>query len=150
MELIKRCPACGEENPVSEIICRTCMTNLSAVSPIPKGLVEGPKEEKEQPTLSSPCPVLTLICQDGRPLAVGNGSELGREGDYQALLNDIKTVSRRHARIIHDSQNWQVEDLNSTNGTWVNGKRLTPGVPCPLKIGDLLSLSLTCELKVIA
>ena len=46
-------------------------------------------------------------------------------------------VSRRHARISLSNGNYLIEDLGSTNGTFVNrGKRLAPGNSHPLKDGD--------------
>jgi pSer/pThr/pTyr-binding forkhead associated (FHA) protein len=46
-------------------------------------------------------------------------------------------VSRRHARIISQSTQFFIEDLGSTNGTFVNrGQRLLPGNRHPLKHGD--------------
>ncbi len=46
-------------------------------------------------------------------------------------------VSRRHARIIYHESKYSVEDLGSTNGTFVNrGRRLIPGTAHSLKDGD--------------
>jgi pSer/pThr/pTyr-binding forkhead associated (FHA) protein len=46
-------------------------------------------------------------------------------------------VSRRHARIILQNGQYLVEDLGSTNGTFINrGRRLAPGQPQPLREGD--------------
>jgi pSer/pThr/pTyr-binding forkhead associated (FHA) protein len=46
-------------------------------------------------------------------------------------------VSRRHARISLRDGNYLIEDLGSTNGTFVNrGRRLAPGDRQPLKDGD--------------
>lgn len=46
-------------------------------------------------------------------------------------------VSRRHARITYRDGQYFLEDLGSTNGTFVNrGKRLPPGTSQPLKDGD--------------
>ena len=46
-------------------------------------------------------------------------------------------VSRRHARIVARDGNYLIEDLGSTNGTFVNrGRRLAPGDRQPLKDGD--------------
>lgn len=46
-------------------------------------------------------------------------------------------VSRRHARIINDNGRYSVEDLGSTNGTFVNrGRRLIPGSAQTLNDGD--------------
>ena len=46
-------------------------------------------------------------------------------------------VSRRHARIMHENGTYAIEDLGSTNGTFVNrGRRLIPGAAQPIKDGD--------------
>lgn len=46
-------------------------------------------------------------------------------------------VSRRHARIIRQNGRFMIEDLGSTNGTFVNrGRRLIPGTPHVLNDGD--------------
>jgi hypothetical protein len=46
-------------------------------------------------------------------------------------------VSRRHARISYRNGQYAIEDLGSTNGTFVNrGRRLKPGESHPLKDGD--------------
>jgi len=46
-------------------------------------------------------------------------------------------VSRRHARILVRDSRFFVEDLGSTNGTYINrGRRLLPGTPQPLTDGD--------------
>ena len=46
-------------------------------------------------------------------------------------------VSRRHARVILREGKYLLEDLGSTNGTFVNrGRRLLPGTPQPLVDGD--------------
>ncbi|MFZ1699395.1 MAG: FHA domain-containing protein [Pyrinomonadaceae bacterium] len=56
--------------------------------------------------------------------------------DLDAHDSDAK-VSRRHARIVRNSGKYFIEDLGSTNGTYVNrGRRLLPGNPQPLKDGD--------------
>jgi pSer/pThr/pTyr-binding forkhead associated (FHA) protein len=48
---------------------------------------------------------------------------VGREG-CDVLLADPE-VSRRHARIVLTGAGAEVEDLGSTNGTFVNGRRIT-------------------------
>ncbi len=46
-------------------------------------------------------------------------------------------VSRRHARILHNDGQYSIEDLGSTNGTFVNrGRRLLPGDRQSLRDGD--------------
>lgn len=56
--------------------------------------------------------------------------------DLDAHDSDAK-VSRRHARIIRNNGSYFIEDLGSTNGTYVNrGRRLLPGNPQALADGD--------------
>lgn len=45
-------------------------------------------------------------------------------------------VSRQHARLLHKNEGWTIEDLNSTNGTFVNDQPLSPSHPTPLNDGD--------------
>ncbi len=53
-------------------------------------------------------------------------------------------VSRRHARIIERGGQYQLEDLGSTNGTYINrGRRLLPGTPQPLNDGDEIIIGKT-------
>lgn len=57
----------------------------------------------------------------------------------QIFLNSVK-VSRRHARFFHGPAGaWQMDDLKSYNGTFVNEVRLTAGTPAILSTGDELS-----------
>jgi len=53
-------------------------------------------------------------------------------------------VSRRHARIVLDNGQYMLEDLGSTNGTFINrGRRLIPGSRQPLRSGDELIVGKT-------
>jgi pSer/pThr/pTyr-binding forkhead associated (FHA) protein len=49
-------------------------------------------------------------------------------------------VSRRHAKIHQKGTRFFIEDVGSANGTFLNGKRLTPYLPHPLQEGDELQL----------
>jgi putative nucleotidyltransferase with HDIG domain len=50
----------------------------------------------------------------------------GRQTNFEIVLDDT-SVSRRHAEVRDTDQGWQLFDLGSTNGTFVNGVRLTSG-----------------------
>jgi eukaryotic-like serine/threonine-protein kinase len=51
-------------------------------------------------------------------------------------------VSRRHARLRQTAAGWILEDLNSTNGTLVNARRIDPGAPQLLSHGDIVRCGL--------
>ncbi len=54
----------------------------------------------------------------------GTESTLGRAGDAD-LVVDRPLVSRRHCRLVaHPDGRLEIEDLESTNGTFVNGRRV--------------------------
>jgi 3',5'-cyclic-nucleotide phosphodiesterase len=61
----------------------------------------------------------------------------------QFVCVPLHTISRRHARLRRRGEAWSVEDLHSSNGTFVNGERLLPGAWRPLADGDELSLAST-------
>ena len=80
-------------------------------------------------------------------LASKNVITIGRTDDNDVAINNVK-ISRRHARIIKENGVWNIEDLGSSNGTFVNGRRITSSVitvsdvvtigGIPINIGNIL------------
>jgi len=62
----------------------------------------------------------------------------GRADDNEVVLHDA-SVSRYHARLESGPGGWTVVDPGSTNGTFVNGERISVGEPRPLRDGDRLA-----------
>jgi hypothetical protein len=62
---------------------------------------------------------------------------IGRLDDSDITVPD-KSVSRQHARILPTPSGFDVEDLGSTNGTWINDKQITDRRP--LSNGDVLMI----------
>lgn len=60
---------------------------------------------------------------------------LGRSASSEFTVPD-ETVSSRHARLSYHHKQWWIEDLNSTNGTFLNDERV--GVPTVIVPGDEL------------
>jgi pSer/pThr/pTyr-binding forkhead associated (FHA) protein len=60
---------------------------------------------------------------------------VGRASTCEVRLSD-RTVSRRHAQLRRQGDRWRVVDLLSTNGTYVNGRRVSSAVVLP---GDEVS-----------
>jgi uncharacterized membrane protein YhaH (DUF805 family) len=74
------------------------------------------------------------------------GATIGRHPDCQMVISDA-TVSKAHARIMVQGGEIHLEDLQSQNGTLLNGKDIAPGVPQRLSPGDRLEIG-NVELSV--
>jgi pSer/pThr/pTyr-binding forkhead associated (FHA) protein len=65
---------------------------------------------------------------------------IGRGSDCQIRLDDDYS-STRHARVFQSEGEWWVEDLGSTNGTYLDGQRVTR--PVPAEIGGSIRIGRT-------
>ena len=70
----------------------------------------------------------------------GAEATIGREVGNAVHLGTDNTVSRRHARILKQGDGWVIRDEGSSNGTWVNGVRITEQ---PLRPGDEIQIGAT-------
>jgi len=66
--------------------------------------------------------------QEGVRVPLGDGVKIGRAADCQLILDD-DYVSTRHAQLIRTDSGYVVEDLGSTNGTYVNNERISSATP---------------------
>lgn len=67
-----------------------------------------------------------------------------------ATMQEAETVSRVHAAIEHIGSSFTLMDLNSTNATRINGKRLEPDKPTAINEGDTLQFGkVTCTFKKV-
>jgi len=64
----------------------------------------------------------------GKAFSLSNMVLLGRSSDNTIYLSDA-SASRRHALIIQRTSGFVIEDLHSTNGTFVEEQRLPPRTP---------------------
>jgi pSer/pThr/pTyr-binding forkhead associated (FHA) protein len=76
----------------------------------------------------------------GRGVALAGDVTIGRRTACEVALRD-DSVSGRHARLRRRRGQWEVEDLGSTNGTFVNGERVAGAVP--LSPGDVIGVGTT-------
>ncbi len=71
---------------------------------------------------------------------------IGRDEGCDLVISD-RLVSRRHARIRLDGGQYFLEDLNSKNGTFVNGREISE--PRLLEDGDEIQIALCCKLAFV-
>lgn len=84
---------------------------------------------------------ITQGAQQGLSIPITPTINLGRTADSTILLDD-DYASSRHAQLNQrDAETWVVTDLGSTNGTYLNGKRLTE--PTPMTVNDILRIGRT-------
>jgi pSer/pThr/pTyr-binding forkhead associated (FHA) protein len=74
------------------------------------------------------------VSLDHAPLLIGRGTDA-------AIRLDDDYVSTRHARIVSSGDQWFVEDLGSTNGTYVGSRRITQ--PTALGVGSQVRIGKT-------
>ena len=84
-------------------------------------------------------PSLTISeagCPD-RVVVVPHTTTIGRDNENDIVLSEI-TISRYHALLLHDAAGVRLIDLQSTNGTFVNGMLARPDEPVRLADGDVI------------
>jgi DNA-binding winged helix-turn-helix (wHTH) protein len=156
--LIKRRPAVVTNSELDELlwpnvyVARTSLTRL--VSELRAVLGDTPRDSRVIRTVykvgyafcadvtglpavqSSPATIEVLWMKQSLPLTDGEHIA-GRDAEC-SLVIDGTTVSRRHARITVAHGAATIEDLDSTNGTYVNATRIS--APTPLVSGDEFAL----------
>lgn len=158
--LRKFCPVCKLPNDLDATICLHCKAQLNKSdneeSPTTRRVdksFELTEELKEKVTKAFPPPstgMLLFLLNSGEPIALCTEYEfvLGRGGALASkALFDLSEfdayemgVSRSHALIKVVENKYVLIDLNSANGTWLNGDRLLPTKPHDLPSGAVIQL----------
>lgn len=156
MQKRKVCPTCLQENDASAHECANCampfqvdqrtpavsleLRSDPALRDMGKQLKPPPRNFLALHIVGESEPVLIPYQEQrlllGRNISEENFSALDL-ADYHA---QVLGMSRMHAAIHITAEACFVEDLNSTNGTWLNESRLAPGQPHILETGDMLRL----------
>ncbi len=138
------CPACSVELEPGDKFCSNCGFQLDAAP------AAAPAEEV--PTAAPPAPpppvgARLIVSASGAEIPLPSRDELliGREDPVSGIYPDVDLtphggeeggVSRQHARLIIEDGKYFVEDLDSTNFTFVNKQKLAPKTRHPVKDGD--------------
>lgn len=114
------CSACTHENRPSAFFCAQCGGKLHFTAETCGRLVRmnGPQQNRKIDIPGTVC-------------------VLGRDPSATLRLEE-DSVSKQHARLTRTAERFELEDLESSNGTFVNGRRVHGKVE--IKPGDLLRL----------
>lgn len=147
----KFCPSCKLGNNANSVVCAHCGRSFDLFFARPGKInMEG--------RYAAPAKGLALYFEGSAvQVAIATDEEfvLGRkvEGDVEALIDFTYPngfamgISRRHAMICSKENGYVIIDLNSSNGTWLDGKILPPRQPIQLPSGGTIQLG---RLKVVA
>ena len=80
-----------------------------------------------------------LTFPDGTEHELRDTVSIGRDPSNDVVL-ESSAVSREHAAVVLRDSRWYVEDRGSFNGTYLNGTRLVPGTPLPLRHADRIAV----------
>ncbi len=133
-----KCKECQMENIEGALFCEECGAKLEAREPLQDTEVQVGDGLQ-----------IALKATDGSKFELPPKDEvvIGREDPISEVFPDVDLtglggmesgVSRKHATIHRSVEGYTVEDLSSTNGTYINKKRLQPHAPQPIKPGDEL------------
>jgi len=129
-----KCKECQTENIEGALFCEECGTKLEENAVLLEGAEKGGAQ-------------LVLMSPEGNKLEIPSKDEviIGREDPISDVFPDVdltdmggmdKGVSRKHAVIHRLGSDYTVEDMGSTNGTYVNKKKILPHAPQTIKAGD--------------
>ncbi|MDQ3157819.1 MAG: FHA domain-containing protein [Actinomycetota bacterium] len=100
------------------------------------------KNKSRKPVRGNPTKLQVISGPNaGQSVPLGDKPILLGRGTDAAIRLDDDYVSTRHARFATNGEQWFVEDLGSTNGTYLGSQRLTS--PTPIGIGIAVRLGKT-------
>ncbi|HZV23353.1 MAG TPA: FHA domain-containing protein [Luteimonas sp.] len=113
------------------------LSSIETASPLPRGAGPFPTPANDDPGATAVRPVLPKFVLRGvsgqgfgRSYPLVGPTVVGRAPECVLRL-DESGLSRQHARLVPTAEGMQVEDLGSTNGTFINGKRIQRGFASP-------------------
>ena len=154
------CSNCQHKNVAGAMFCAECGAQLDGVETlitqaITDEQIEAELKKKaarpEAPAAPANSWLSLHLMDSGKilPLASRNEFTLGRLSEGQPIMPDIDLtpyqayasgVSRLHAVVKRDASRVMVMDLGSSNGTYLNGRRLNPHTEESLNHGDIVAL----------
>jgi hypothetical protein len=143
-DLERICHQCGTTNYGVLHHCLKCGAQLPTPAENAETLIDFAESRFEAPTIIERAPEpdayleVTSGEDSGNRYELFDGIKFGRSKDCDIVI-DSPRASREHALIIQNKyQQWLLNDMESTNGTMLNGKRITK--PTVLYNGDQIQI----------
>ncbi len=112
------------------MLCRSCHCQLTRGAPVC---------DRCGTPVPGAAPPLELVLPDERRIALTGQLDAGRAGTCAIVIDD-PSVSRRHAMFVVDGPVATIEDLGSSHGTWLHGRRISGAEPLAdgmrIRLGD--------------
>lgn len=147
------CEECGFELPTNNAaayqvpVRPTAATDSSPAVPPISEIPPPPPQELTPIDTAPPVPYTgarLVLSATGSIFKLGDAAVIGREDPTLQIdldgYPDGQYVSHRHAQIVKMSEKYYIEDLGSSNSTWVNEIKLKQGQSEPLEEGDTIRL----------
>ena len=154
------CPSCHLRNDQDSKYCTFCGASLDPfirTTLTTREVTEQEQFQKPQLSIDSVAQVPSgalglfvldeekpiILTNDTRPVILGRFYESAKDNlmDLSEYGAQHLGVSRRHARISYIGGNFVLQDLGSTNGTWINNQRLLSNELHQLRDNDIINLA---------
>lgn len=150
----RSCPVCNHTNPENADVCQYCGAILDTLlqpnkTTVPLQNTTTALKDSEvqlgklESSLIPHTGIAIYLMGDSKPIAVLQGNEivLGRQtSEGPSNIFDLSPfgafemgVSRQHVLVRKLKGGYEIIDLNSTNGTWLNDSQLVPNRPYPVQ-----------------
>ena len=149
---VTKCPVCNTDVAPGDTFCSNCGASLKAApAPTPEPAALLPAEAAAPPPSAAVVGPHLVVVASGAEIPLPAKAEilLGREDPVSGVFPEVDMtphggdeggISRRHARLIVEGGLYYVEDLDSTNYTFVNKQKLVPKTRQLVSDGDEIRL----------
>lgn len=136
-EKLRKCTSCGSF--AKSMRCTKCGNPTEEITP---------KQDVSVSENGSEIKPDHLVCLTSNlRIGLSHDAVIGRRGSYGAAFQGFPSISGLHARLIQIGDIWEIEDIGSSYGTFINGEELERNKPKRIKIGDIIKFADT-EFKV--
>lgn len=121
-----------------KVVSRVAQANVPAVFSSPAVTATG---TTQSPELKATKLVVTAGDKVGTEIALaGRQLTIGRAGDSDLIVDD-EYASTHHAKLVFINGDWLIQDLDSTNGTFLDGQKV--GTPLPVAMNTQVRVGQT-------